>query len=324
MKVSKNEISERITSITYLWRSTGPESQPRSSLYPVGENCIWSYGITEKGTFCFFLESPVSFGCGSQLCTRNIQSKEVRIKNIWFLQLELLEIEDLSIFAKLIEDLILESMNYQVDQDCVHAVVERFELWRSMLSNANQHKAEEKGLWGELYTLREVLYHEKAIDAVRAWTGPDYEVQDFKFANNWIEVKTVASNAFVARISSIKQLVSINTGFLYVLYADEDEFNDQSETVHQIYNDICMILEKEPTKEAYNLFNEKLKEFKYLGFVAEDRTKYLLKGNRSFKVGDSFPRLEIIGDANVIGSVVFDLKLDALKDWEVNSIWNKE
>ena len=324
MKASQNEIMERIASITCLWRSLGPESQPRSSLYPVGENCIWSYGITEKGTFCFYLESPTSFGCGSQLCTKNIQIKELRIKDVWFLQLELLEIEDLSIFAKLIEDLILESMNCQTDYQCVHAVVERFELWRNMLSNANHHKSEEKGLWGELYTLREVLLHEKAMDAVRSWTGPDYEVQDFKFANHWIEVKTVSSNSFVAKISSIKQLLSANTGYLHVLFADEEEFNEQAETVHQIYNDICESLEKEPTKEAYNLFNDKIKEFKYLGFVMEDRTHFLLKGIRSFKVDEYFPRLEIIGDANAIGSIIFELKLDALKNWEVNSIWDME
>ena len=242
---------------------------------------------------------------------------------VWFLQLELLEIDDLTIFAKLIEDLISESMQYEEDSRCIRAVVERFELWRSMMSHASQHKAEEKGLWGELYTLRQIIKRISAIDAIRAWTGPEYEVQDYKFASNWIEVKTVGSNSFVAKISSVKQLMSTNIGYLHVIYADEDEFDESSETVHEIYNDICSQLAEEPTHEALDLFNEKIRVFKYLGFVAEDRTKYLFKGQRSFEVNCSFPHIEIKGDAVAIGSVVYELKLDTLKEWEIDDIWQR-
>lgn len=323
MKFPQNEITERLISIINSWRKIGAEAQPRTILYPVGQNCIWSYGITEKGTFSFYLESPVPFGCGRQLCTKNIQSAEIKINEVWFLQLELLEIDDLTIFAKLIEDLISESMQYEEDSRCIRAVVERFELWRSMMSHASQHKAEEKGLWGELYTLRLILKRISAIDAIRAWTGPEYEVQDYKFASNWIEVKTVGSNSFVAKISSVKQLISTNIGYLHVIYADEDEFDESSETVHEIYNEICSQLAEEPTHEALDLFNEKIRAFKYLGFVAEDRTKYLFKGQRSFEVNCSFPHLEIQGEAIAIGSVVYELKLDTLKEWEIDDIWQR-
>ena len=323
MKLSQNEVTEKLISIISSWRSIGAKQQSRTILYPVGENCIWSYGITEKGTFSFYLESPIPFGCGRQLCTKNIQSEEIKATGVWFLQLELLEIDDLTIFAKLIEDLISESMQYDDDSKCIRCVVERFELWRSMMSHASQHKAEEKGLWGELYTLRGILSHIPAIEAIRAWTGPEYEVQDFKFADSWIEVKTVGSNAFVAKISSIKQLISTNAGFLHVIFADEDEIDNAAETVHKIYDDICSRLMEEPTKEAFNLFNEKIRAFKYLGFVSEERTRFLYKGERSFEVVNSFPHLEISGDALSIGSVTYELKLDTLKDWEVEDIWQR-
>lgn len=323
MKLSQNEITEKMISIISSWRNMGAVFQSRSILYQVGEKCIWSYGITENGTFCFYLESPVSFGCGRHLCTKNIQSAETKINNICFLQFELLEIEDLTIFAKLIEDLIFESMQYQSDSECVHAVVDRFELWRNMMGHASQHKAEEKGLWGELYTLRQMLSYFPAMDAVRAWTGPEYEIQDFKFASNWVEVKTVGSNSFSAKISSVKQLVSTNIGYLYVVYADEDEFDENAETVHKIYSDICSLLKAESTSEAFDLFNDKIREFKYWGFVSEDRTGFVYKSERTFKVDNSFPRLDVHGDALSIGSVVYELKLDTLKQWEINDLWQR-
>lgn len=223
----------------------------------------------------------------------------------------------------MIEDLISESMRSQDDAQCIHAVVNRFELWRNMMSHAAQHKAEEKGLWGELYTLRQLISYIPAIDAIRAWTGPEHEAQDYKFASNWIEVKTVGSNSFAVKISSIKQLNSVNVGYLYVLLADEDEFDEGAETVHKIYSDIYSSLKNEPTNEPLELFNDKLREFKYLGFVAEDRTRYLFKGERTFEVNDLFPKVEIHGDALAIGSIVYELKLDALKEWGVSDLWQR-
>lgn len=323
MKLSQNEISAQLDSIISKWRKIGNETQGRARLYAVGANCIWEYGVTSSGTFCFYLESPIPFGCGRQLCTKNIQSKEEKENGFWFLRFELLEIEDLAIFAKLIEDLISESAQYSEDKQCIHAVVSRFELWRSMMSHAAQHKSEEKGLWGELFALRKLLLHVSAMDAIRAWTGPEYEAQDYKFSDKWIEVKTVGSNSFVAKISSINQLISVNTGYLYVIYADDDEFDEKAESVHKIYSDICKTLKNESTNEAFELFHEKIRDFKYLGFVAEERTKYVCKAERYFEVDETFPRLEIHGDALAIGSVVYELKLDALKEREINDLWQR-
>ena len=146
MKMTMSDIDAKLESVIELWKSSGTSKQDRRVLFSsgIGANCIWSYGITSRYTFCFFLESPIQFGCGKQLCTKNIQSSEIKEGNTWYLQFELLEIMDLDIFAKLIKDLIAESMKHHEDESCIHAVVERFEQWREMMSHVASHQAEEK------------------------------------------------------------------------------------------------------------------------------------------------------------------------------------
>ena len=108
-----------------------------------------------------------------------------------------------------------------------------------------------------------------------------------------------------------------------VFNSDEDEFDENAETVHKIYSDICSLLKAESTSEAFDLFNDKIREFKYWGFVSEDRTRFVYKSERTFEVDNSFPRLDVHGDALSIGSVVYELKLDTLKQWEINDLWQR-
>lgn len=216
------------------------------------------------------------------------------------------------------EDLISESMRYETDIECVRAVVARFEKWREMMSLAASHKAEEKGLYGELYVLRELLKSHSAMDVIRAWMGPDYAVQDFKFASSWIEVKTIGSNAFSVKISSIKQLDSPYDGYLYVVRADEDEFDESAESVSSLYKEISLKL-KSQSIEAYELFNSKLTEFKYMGFVASEITRFVFKGYELYGVDSDFPKLFAQDTKQAIKSVVYELTLASLQDWRVEN-----
>lgn len=316
INISKSDIERKLEYITSIWETSSEDGNNRKFLYPAGKNCVWSYGITKEHTFCFFLESPEQFGCGKQLCTKTIQSSEFKNQDVWFLKLELCEISDLSIFIQLMEDLISESMKYGDDLECVHAVVSRFEKWREMMSHATSHKAEEKGLFGELYVLRNLLNTYPAIDAVRAWMGPDYAVQDFKFATSWIEVKTIGSNAFSVKISSIKQLDSPSTGYLYVLRIDEDEFDESAESVCSLYKEINIKLKSQSIK-AYELFNSKLAEFKYMGFIASEITRFVFKEQEIYEVNTDFPRLVSHDTKQAIKSVVYELTLSSLQDWRV-------
>lgn len=318
MMVSASDISKKLEEITSSWFAAGSTKGSRIPLYPVGVNCIWSYGITSDHTFCFFLESPIQIGCGRQLCTKNIQSSEFKNNDVWFLKLEMLELTDISIFTSLMEDLISESMKYDDDYTCIHSVVDRFEKWREMMSHAPSHKAEEKGLFGELFVLREILKKIPAIDAVRAWMGPDYAVQDYKFANTWVEVKTVGSNAFSVKINSILQLDSPYKGFLYVVKVDEDEFAEDRESVFSLYKEISSQL-KVNSVEAYELFNDKLREFKYMGFVSSKITEFVFKGKEIFKVDEFFPHLSLVDDKQAIKTVAYDLTLASLADWRVDN-----
>lgn len=315
--IKASEVAAKMDEIASSWQQGLKAKGEMQAIFRAGINCYWSYGISPEGNFCFFLESPIQIGCGHQLCTKSIQSSEFNEKKVWYLKLELMDIGDVSVFSKLMEDLVFESLKYNNDEQTVSAVVLRFNQWREMLSHVAEHKSEEKGLFGELYVLREILEILPPIDAVLAWMGPDYAVQDYKFANSWIEVKTVGSNAFIVRINSLSQLDNQNTGYLYVVKADLDEFDSDAESVKSIYSEIQLKLRHE-SPEAYQLFEDKLSEFKYKGFVTVEQSKFSVKGRSIYKVGEGFPILSNQVWQEGISSVVYELKLASLKRWEIS------
>lgn len=92
----------------------------------------------------------------------------------------------------------------------VSAVLARIVEWQEFMRQAGAGVLpadEEVGLIGELRVLLALLDHLQPDAATEAWVGPIRGVQDFAFPPGAIEVKTTAAGgAFIARVSSLKQL----------------------------------------------------------------------------------------------------------------------
>ena len=85
-------------------------------------------------------------------------------------------------------------------------VVQRWRaFWRSMPSSRLSHQ-EQIGLFGEVWTLAEVLIKQLGPQAVFTWTGPLGERHDFQGRNAHLEVKVTERHEPIFRISGLHQL----------------------------------------------------------------------------------------------------------------------
>ena len=97
----------------------------------------------------------------------------------------------------------------------------RLEDWRRLLATVSAQgltAEQQRGLFGELSVLRDLLLPEAGGAAVLAWTGPDRQLQDFQFPGGAIEVKTTSGNsAEIVRIANERQLDCHSAGQLFLV-----------------------------------------------------------------------------------------------------------
>ena len=108
-----------------------------------------------------------------------------------------------------IRDLLKAKARLEADS-LVSAVLARIVEWQEFMRRAGAGVLpadEEIGLFGELRVLLALLDYLQPDAATEAWVGPIRGLQDFAFPPGAIEVKTTAAGgAFIARVSSLKQL----------------------------------------------------------------------------------------------------------------------
>jgi hypothetical protein len=65
------------------------------------------------------------------------------------------------------------------------------------------------------------------IDALRSWTGPDFNDRDFIFSDHWVEIKTKSLSSDTITISSIEQLDVNEEGYIVVYSIDKTSYDDE-------------------------------------------------------------------------------------------------
>ena len=114
------------------------------------------------------------------------------------------------IFTALVADLLSALALPKRPGTSAALLLARLEDWRRLLaavSTQGLSPEQQRGLFGELSVLRDVLLPEAGSAAVLAWTGPHRQLQDFQFPGCAIEVKTTSGNsAAIVRIASERQL----------------------------------------------------------------------------------------------------------------------
>jgi Putative PD-(D/E)XK family member, (DUF4420) len=125
------------------------------------------------------------------------------------------------IFTALVADLLSLLARSDKPGTSGKLLLARLEDWRRLLATVSTQglaAEQQRGLFGELSVLRDVLLPEVGSAAILAWTGPDRQLQDFQFPDGAIEVKTASGNsAEIVRIANERQLDSDAAGQLYLI-----------------------------------------------------------------------------------------------------------
>ena len=139
------------------------------------------------------------------------------------------------IFDLLIEDLVDAAEQPEDERAGVGRFLARLTDWQRLLmrlASGVMSRENQQGLWGELWTLREVVGPAVGFaGAVRAWRGPLGSDQDFQLPGAALEVKTSTAHAFERLvIASERQLDVAPDIALAVIAVSLDARPDHKET----------------------------------------------------------------------------------------------
>ena len=198
----------------------------------------------------------------------------------------------------------------------------RLRHWSDFFSrqqDGNLSVEEQQGLFGELWTLREMLAPYGARDAVSAWTGPFGANQDFQWRNRALETKTTAAGPSLAiRISNVKQLDDEAMERISVVLVELDRVQNGGTTLPKMVDATRgTIAEQDPEAEI-----EFLKRLAQTGYVLSHEGDYALTGysvrrSRVYGVDDGFPRLQVRDLPEGVGTVTYQVDVSAMSSFEM-------
>lgn len=222
------------------------------------------------------------------------------------------EVRFADVFTALAEDLVRRVADASNAAAQARAFIGQLARWQKFLSSSFDGLSEEsqRGLWGELYFLREHLLPKIGASAVHGWKGGEGAHQDFQFDSSAVEVKTtLAKQPQVVRITSERQLdVGAWTGlFLNVVALDVRDGG--GETLPCMVSSLRDKLAAD--QGALEQFEDELLSIGYhdLHAVRYSEHGYTVRAVGFFKVGPNFPCLVEadmptgVGDANYALSV---------------------
>jgi hypothetical protein len=231
------------------------------------------------------------------------------------------------VFAALVEDLAPRVGACSDGRRASALLMDRMHLWQKLLKPGGPGLSleDQKGLWGELYTLlAHLLPGYGASVAVASWKGRAAAHQDFQFPDGAVEVKTTAAKQPLSiRITSERQLDDTGVGslFLHVLVVDEREVPPGDDGPGQSLLGIISTIRKELSGEAtmLALFNDRLLEAGWLDAMAPryESRRWTLRSEHTYRVTGGFPRITESGVAPGIGDVSYAISLHSCAAFEV-------
>jgi hypothetical protein len=231
------------------------------------------------------------------------------------------------VFSALAEDVVPRIGACPDGKRAVSILMDRLHLWQKFLKSAGQGLSleDQKGLWGELYTLRShMLPGRGATEALAGWKGRAAAHQDFQFPDGAVEIKTTsAKQPLSIRITSERQLDNTGVGnlFLHVLVVDEREVPAGDEGPGLSLPGLIAGIREQLSDEAVMLalFNDRLIEAGWLDPMASryEGRRWTLRAEHTYRVAGDFPRIIEASLPPGIGDVSYAISLYACAAFEV-------
>lgn len=216
--------------------------------------------------------------------------------------------KNVDLFETFCRDLLARVGPCDSDGKAVAAFVERLQGWQKFFERGGSGLSgeAERGLWGELFCLREYLWPRLGSAALDVWFGPLGAPQDFKSGNCALEVKTVSPDSPTVRISSELQLDDANLERLFLFCARLTEA-ENGESLPQIIESLRARCDAKRRRR----FDGLLLEAGYFDAHAAqyDAHLFALNGQSLFEVKAGFPRLIAANIPGGLGRLSYCLDL---------------
>ena len=235
--------------------------------------------------------------------------------------LELHDAAGRQLFAALCADVAAATAVCEDERRAVATLVNRFLRWRRLLERAPEglSSAARKGLYAELWVIRELLEPAVSIDsAVMAWIGPEGAPRDFEHLGHGIEAKASAANEpQVVAVNGERQLDDAGLRSLHLVHLSLEVVQGGGETLPAM---VRSLRERTADRAVEAQFEDLLLEAGYADIhaVHYDREGYGLRRLTVMRVRDGFPRLTEDTLPDGVGSVRYRLAIDACRDHEVD------
>ena len=243
---------------------------------------------------------------------KGLEALTVQLEGIAHFGMALKEPRFADVFTALAEDLVRRVADAGSPDAQARAFLGQLARWQKFLSASFEGLSEEaqRGLWGELYFLRDHVLPTLGTTAVNGWKGGERAHQDFQFENSAVEVKTtLAKQPQVVRITSERQLDDRMWTALFLNVIALDVRDGSGETLPAMVASVRARLVADTA--AREQFEDELLATGYLDAHAVRYAEcgYTLRAVGFFRVGAKFPRLveadlpSGVGDANYALSV---------------------
>jgi hypothetical protein len=212
-----------------------------------------------------------------------------------FLVIEQGDASPMDVFEVLVGD-VCQAVSQRAPGVSLEGVVtDRLARWKAFFDEgrfAGLGPEAQQGLFGELWFLREVVAKCAGLPAsVRAWTGGSRTTHDFQFPNHAFEIKTSTAKQHVkVYIASERQLDTTGLETLHLVVLGFNVIQGGGETLPELVTSIRSRFA--PGEPASGVFEDKLLEAGYIAVhVGHYVTGYVFRSERTYAVGEGFPRL---------------------------------
>ena len=289
-------------------------------LYDISHPLQLFFGYDASGERIFFLitpDAPKHLPSQSESIDLRLLQRQDGLYTIF---LRLLKSDQDSVFNHLCWDLAEITRSCNNSAEGTNLFLERYRKWQLLLKRGRVgllSEAEIKGLIGELLFIEKYLFSRYGmIVSLRGWLGPSGSNQDFRFEDNWYEVKASDPRALTVRISSIEQLDIDITGQLCIVLLDRagSELKDAI-SLNTVVSRIRASISSEI--EAAQIFEQRLDAVGYIDTREYSEDLFVLRKIRRFFVNQTFPRIRHSMIDKSILKVTYDLSIDALTSFEI-------
>jgi hypothetical protein len=238
------------------------------------------------------------------------------------LEVRLASIAFSDIFDVLAEDLVRSAEHHSDESKALDAVLGQLRKWQRFVEKVPPEGLSEdqrRGLYGELYYLREYLIPVLGLpESIAAWTGPAGAHQDFQGPGFGIEVKASASKEpQTIRITSERQLDGQGLEVLVLAHLSIEEKVGSGETLPQLVED----LRSRAAESAVEMELEvRLHEAGYHDVHRSiySRYGYVLRRHHIYDVRDNFPRITEVDLSPGVGNVGYSIAVSECSPYAIS------